>query len=405
MKRTIGIVACLDTKGREVAFAKEMIERMGHSVLLIDVGVKLSPTIMPDIFREEVAEAADEVWETVKNLEKHRRINTMINGITRLVPRLYGEGRLHALLSIGGLQNTTIGTRAMQSLPLGVPKVMVSTIVSGQRMFEPYVGTKDVTLMHSVVDISGINSVTKVILGNAVGAIVGMSEQGEVCIKAGDKKIIGATMLGVTNDGVTMAANLVEERGWEVLTFHANGVGGRAMEELIDQGVIGAVMDLTLHEIASELYGGICIGANHRLDVACRLGIPQVVSPGGADFVAYHIDSLMPDWASRKCIYQLPTVLHLKLHVDEAMRVAEVIANRLNVSRGPVTILIPLRGFHQASFPGGPLWDPQIDQAFIETFRRILKPEIQWKEVDANINDPEFGHAAAESLIGMLENA
>jgi len=382
MIKTIAIVATLDTKGEEVKFAKELIEKLGHHALIIDVGVWLKPTIIPDITREDVAKAAGKEWELVLKGEKAERIKTMMKGISILAPALYLKGKFNGILSMGGAQNTALGTTAMQALPFGVPKVMLSTVASGYRIFEPLMGTKDISIMHSVADISGINSITKTVISNAVAAVVGMTK---MTIKPScklHKTVIGATMLGVTNDGVTQATNIIKNHGWEVITFHANGVGGRAMEELINKRKIGAVLDLTLHEITSEIFGGYSFGAKHRLEAAGRAGIPQVIVPGAVDVVDFKNSNLPSDWTSRKYIYQHPTILlHLKLHYDEIIQVAKVIADRLNQSRGPVTILIPNRGFCQDDKLGGALWDPPINQAFIETLRELIKPKIKWKEI------------------------
>ncbi|NLG83481.1 MAG: UPF0261 family protein [Firmicutes bacterium] len=405
MPKTIVVVASLDTKGREVAYIKGLIEQWGHRAFLIDVGVQDEPLIPPDLTRVEVARAGGVSWEAIKDKEKRVRIEAMAKGAAVMATSLYAEGRLDGLLSLGGAQNTTIGTTAMKALPIGVPKVMVSTVASGQRTFEPLVGTKDVLLLHSVADLAGINMVTEVVLKNAVAAIVGMAEHaGRSLSPREGRPAIGATMLGVTNDGVTEAVRLLENNGFEVVTFHANGVGGRAMEELIRQGLIRATMDLTLHEITAELFGGYCTGAIGRLNAAAEAGIPQVVAPGAADVIDYTESSLnmLPDWARRKYIYQHPTILHLKLHPHEMAQVAEVIAERLNRSRGPVRVLLPLRGFCQAGFPGGPLFDPAVDLVLLETFRQKLRPGIDLLEVEANINEPAFARAAAKAMLELL---
>jgi uncharacterized protein (UPF0261 family) len=402
MTKTIAILACLDTKGTEVGFVRDMILRLGHRPLLIDVGTKCPPLIEPDMTREEVARAAGLSWVDVEGRGKKEGLDAMIKGAPRLVAELHGQGRLDAILSLGGAMNTTIGTTAMQALPVGVPKVMVSTVVSGQRTFDPYVGTKDMILIHAVADLSGINRITRRVLENAVAALVGMVEHGATPLGREEGKVVAATMLGVTNDGVAEAARLVQQAGHEVVTFHANGVGGRAMEEMVEQGMVAGVMDLSLREIACEFYGGFCGGARQRLVAAGRAGIPQVVAAGAADTVDYLTEGLAPEWFTRKHIYMHPTIAHFKLRRDEVIHVVGTIADRLNQSRGPVTVLIPLRGVHQFSFPGGPLWDPPVEQALIDTFRERLDPKIRRIEVNANVNDSEFGKAAAVAMVELL---
>jgi uncharacterized protein (UPF0261 family) len=402
MTKTIAILACLDTKATEVAFARDMVMRLGHRPLLIDVGTKSPPMIGPDVTRHEVAAAAVITWADVEGRGKKEGLEAMIKGAPSLVAELQRQGRLDGILSLGGAMNTTIGTTAMQALPVGVPKVMVSTVVSGQRVFEPYVGTKDMVLIHAVADLSGINRITRRVLENAVAALAGMVEHGATPLQQEEGKVVTASMLGVTNDGVAEATRLVQQAGYEVVTFHANGVGGRAMEEMVEQGMVAGVMDLSLREIACEFYGGFCGGVKGRLVAAGRARIPQVVAPGAADTVDYPTDGLATEWFTRKHVYMHPTIAHFKLRREEILHVAETIVGRLNESRGPVTVVIPLRGVHQFSFPGGPLWDPPVEEALIDTLRKGLHSKIRRIEVDANVNDPEFGEVAAAAMVEYL---
>lgn len=377
----------------------------GHKTLVIDVGVNREPIFEGDLGPDEVAKAAGMSWAQVRSREKKDRIMTMAKGLAALVPALYAEGRLHAVLSLGGAQNTFMGTSAMRALPLGVPKLMLTTMASGQRTFDPLVGTKDLILMHSVADVAGLNVITRAIMNNAVAAICGMTEHAGVPVARPAHLIVGATMLGVTDEGVARAVDLLAQSGLEVVTFHASGVGGRALEELIREGLFGAVFDLTLHEIVCELFGGFSSGVTGRLTAAAERGLPQVVTPGAADVVDWAESALagLPDWESRPRVYQHPTVLHLKLHPGEAAKLGEVVANRLNASRGPVIVLFPRRGLHQLSYPGGPLWQPETDEALFQALRDGLCREIQLREVDAHINDAAFSHAAAAAMRELLE--
>jgi uncharacterized protein (UPF0261 family) len=406
MSKTIAVIASLDTKGKEVFYVKESIERLGHTTLIIDVGVNGEPVFTGDLGPEEIARAVGASWRQIRGREKKERIMTMARGLTALMPVLFAEGRFHAVLSLGGAQNTTMGTSAMRSLPIGVPKLMVSTMASGQRTFDPFVGTRDLLVMHSVADVAGINLITRAVIDNAVAAICGMVEHAGKPLATSSRLVVGATMLGVTNDGVARAVDLLEKAGLEVVTFHASGVGGRCLEESIRDGIIGAVFDLTLHEIVCEIFGGFSSGVTGRLTASAERGLPQLVTPGAADVVDWAESALdgLPDWKTRPHIYQHPTVLHLKLHPPEAAKVGRVIASRLNANPVASMVLLPLRGLHQLSFPGGPLWQPATDEALYEALRTELKREIKVQEVDANINDPAFSQAAAEAMIELLGN-
>ncbi len=419
MSKTIAIIGSLDTKGKEVLYVKERISRLGHRTLIIDVSVNGEPIFKADMGPEEVARAAGASWQQIRCREKRERILTMARGLAALMPALFKEGRFDAVLSLGGAQNTTMGTSAMRALPIGVPKLMVSTVASGQRTFDPLVGTRDLMIMHSVADVSGINLITRAVFDNAVAAICGMAEHAGAPVpaavpvstgtpgSAAVRHVVGATMLGVTDAGVTRAVGILEKAGLEVVTFHASGVGGRSLEEAIRDGLVSAVFDVTLHEIVCELFGGFSSGTQGRLSAAAERGLPQLVTPGAADVVDWAEGALagLPDWQTRPYIYQHPTVLHLKLHPAEAAHVGQVIADRLNASAGPAMVLFPRRGLHQLSYPGGPLWQPATDEALHEALRTGLRHEIPIRDVDANINEPAFSEAAAAAMIELLESA
>lgn len=403
MEKTIAIIASLDTKEAEVAFVKEMIEKQGCKTFIIDVGAKGSESIVPHIRAEDVARAAGREWDSIYDIPKHEMIVGLLEGIAVLMPELYAQGNFDAVLSLGGAQNTTIGVSAMKSLPVGLPKLMVSTIACGQRTFESFVDTKDIILMPSIADISGINNLTRTILSNAAAAIAGMAKHAGVPLKSGQELIVGATLMGVTNTGVAEAVKLMEKAGFQVISFHSTGVGGRAMEEFINEGTIGAVMDLSLHEITSEMFGkGFSTGANNRLTAACNAGIPQVVAPGGVDFIDFYAKELPQDLNKRKHIYHNSNIVHVKLLEQEIVRVGEIITERLNKSRGPVTVIIPLRGLRQNTSPGEALYTPEVDNALIEVLHRGLRRDIKIVDVDANINDKIFSKTAAAELLRML---
>ncbi|MDR3566181.1 MAG: Tm-1-like ATP-binding domain-containing protein [Negativicutes bacterium] len=406
MSKIIAIVASLDTKGTEVEFARKLITDLGHSVLLIDTGVRAAPTITPDISSQDVIQSAGLNWEQLIVSEKVKRIEIMTQAITAKLKALYSEGRFDAVFSMGGAQNTTMATSAMRALPLGVPKLMLTTMASGKRSFGPLVGTKDMVVMHSVADISGTNFITENVIGNAVAAICGMAQLGSGPIRQQKKTVVGATMLGITSNGVVKATQMLEGRGHDVVTFHANGVGGMAMEELIGQGMINAVLDMTLHEITSELFGGYCAGATGRLKAAATAGIPQVLVPGAIDMIDFDVDqdgNIPAEAVTREKKYlHNSSIVHAKVTQAEIIEAARLVAERVNQSNGPVTVLLPLRGFCEAGAPGGKLHDPAVDRAFIDTLRSSLGKKVKVVEVDHNINDAEFAEAAAVALLEYL---
>jgi uncharacterized protein (UPF0261 family) len=281
---------------------------------------------------------------------------------------------------------------------------MVSTMASGPRTFAPFVGSKDIVMMPAVADVAGVNVLTRKILGNAVAAIVGMVTQGGGPLETGDDLIVGMTQMGVTN-GLVEAVRLMEKAGHQVISFHSTGAGGPAMEELIGNGTIRAVMDLTLHEIVAEIiprtFSG---GAHNRLEVACRAGIPQVIAPGGIDFTDLLVEDmpLLPNMERRKYIHHNGVTVHIKLLKDEIVQVGSIMVERLNRSLGPVIVLVPLKGFRSAAAAGEPLWDAEVDNALIEILHSRLKPGIKVVDIDANINDPRFSAAAADAMRELL---
>lgn len=406
MRRTIAIIASLDTKGVEVAFAKDLIAQWGLNTLIIDVGVRRNPEINPDVTSQEVLAASGLTWDQIAHIEKRKRIESMSSAIALKIVELYEKKAFDAVFSMGGIQNTLMAASAMKILPVGVPKLILSTMASGQRLFGPFVGTKDIAIMHSVADISGINMITKSVISTAIAAIVGMTAHGLGSIVKPQNTVVGATMLGVTSGSVTAAAQVMQHAGFETVSFHATGVGGSAMEDFIAQGVIRATLDMTLHEITSEILGGYCAGAPGRLLAAAKAGIPQVIVPGAVDMIScctdFGTDSFPADWRSRKQILHNSSLIHLKVLPCEIVKVASVIAERLNQCTGPATILIPLRGFCEASAPGKALHDPEVDHEFITSLKNKVAPKIKWIEVDMNISQPEFGELAAKELLNYL---
>jgi len=402
MNPSVVIVGTLDTKGEEVRYLKELIEAEGCSATVLDVGILHPPTVTADIRREQVAAEGGTTLERLLE-RKNRRlaVQTMIHGAAAIVQDLYRNGLLSAIIAVGGGTGTHIGTGIMRSLPLGVPKLMVSTVAS--RDMSDLIGTKDITVMHSVVDLLGLNSVSAKILGNAAAAIVGMARQeGKI---SSEKPIIGLTSFGFITEGAMRVKRKLEDLGYEVAPFHANGTGGMAMEDLIDQGLISGVVDFALHEFADQLYGGYCgnIGPE-RLESAGKKGIPQVVVPGGLDCVVLEfnsVETMPPQFRDRK-VFWYDFRSGIRTSRKDALALSKTIAHKLNLAKGPTSFLIPLKGWAEADQPKGPLYEPETNQIFISEMKLRLDSRVRVIEVDAHINDEKFAGAVVSELHSIM---
>jgi uncharacterized protein (UPF0261 family) len=329
----------------------------------------------------------------------------MMRGAEAVTRELCEQGKFMGVISIGGAQGTDIACTAMRALPTGVPKLVVSTVASGKATFGSYVGTKDITMMHSVADMQGLNFLTKRILKNAAGAICGMMENLEEKLLRPEKIPVAMSMLGTTTPGALRCKSIVEGRGFEVVTFHQNGTGGIAMEDMIREGAFEGVLDLNLHEIGDRFVGGLH-GAirEDRLEAAGALGIPQVVVPGSINYVVLGpLDGLRAEWRSRRLIVHNPNLTLVRLSPDELRSVGRIVAEKLNRAKGPTHFFIPLRGFSYPDRENHPHWDPEGNQAFIDSLKASLNPSIPLTELDAHINDPEFIDPVAEVFLSMMK--
>jgi uncharacterized protein (UPF0261 family) len=394
---TVVLVGTLDTKGHEYDYLRERLRGHGVDTLLVDAGVLGEPQAKPDVTREEVARAAGaDVHALAAADDRGAAVETMSRGAAEIVTRLHGEGRLDGLLALGGSGGTAIATEAMRALPVGIPKLMVSTMASGDT--RPYVGASDVTMTYSVVDISGINAVSARILANAAAAMAGMAAA-EPPAAAGEGPLVGATMFGVTTPCVTTARERLEELGYEVLVFHATGTGGQSMEALMRGGFITASLDITTTELADDLVGGVLSAGPDRLEAAGELGIPQVVSLGALDMVNFGpIDTVPPEFRSRNLYKHNPTVTLMRTTPTECAELGRRIARKLNAATGPVTLFIPLEGVSLIDTEGQVFWDPEADQALFDALRETLDPGVDVRELDADVNDPAFARAMADTL-------
>lgn len=405
MDFTVAVVGTLDTKGAEFAYLCEVIRSEGGEVCLIDCGTMGEPYLPPDVTRDEIASAAGEDAAALKDKgDRGAAVEAMAKGAAQKVRQLYDEGRIQGIVSLGGSAGTTIGTTAMRALPFGVPKLMVSTLASGNT--EPYVGTRDIAMLYSVVDIAGLNRVSREVIRNAGGAICGMVRAGRNTDAGEEKPVLSATMFGVTTPCVTRAREALENAGYEVLVFHATGTGGRAMEDLIRDGLVSGVLDVTTTELADELVGGVLSAGPDRLEIAGELGIPQVVAPGALDMVNFGpIDSVPPEFQGRRLYKHNPTITLMRTTPDEMAKLGETIARKLSAAKGPVTFFLPLKGVSAIDRTGQPFDWPEADEAFRAALKANLSDRVKLVELDLHINDPDFADAMAAELLNLLQRA
>jgi uncharacterized protein (UPF0261 family) len=402
--KTVALIGTFDTKGEEFCFLRDQIESAGLRTLMIDVGVLDGTAFAVDISQAEVAAAAKEDLAALRaERDRGRSVTVMALGARAILVRLFAQGAIHGVVSLGGSAGTSIATAAMRELPYGFPKLMVSTLASGDT--KPYVGTKDICMMPSVLDISGLNRVSRRILSNAAGAICGM-----VAAKPADplseKPAIAATMFGVTTPCVTAARRILEQRGDEVLVFHATGAGGQAMEQLIADGAIRAVLDITTTELADELVGGVLSAGPHRLEAAGSKGIPQLVCPGAIDMVNFGPAETVPAHFRNRHLYvHNPTVTLMRTTPDECAEIGRMTATKLNHAAGPVTVLIPLQGVSALDKAGMPFYSQAALNAYRHALKAALSPAIRLVELDAHINDESFSLVAVDLLMESLAAA
>jgi uncharacterized protein (UPF0261 family) len=407
MSKTILLIGTMDTKEEELLFCRDLIRRRGFDVLLLDAGILKDPRTPADISRQEVAKAAGvvDLGGLVGLGDKGKCIETMIRGVTAKTQELLCRKAFDGILGIGGGQGTDISASAMRSVPRGLPKLLVSTIASGKATFGSYVGTTDITMMHSIVDLQGLNFLIRRILANAVGGICGMVEAAEERDAAARGTPVALSMLGTTTPGALRMKAILERHGYEVVAFHQNGTGGIAMEEMIREGAFKGVLDLNLHEIGDRFVGGLHSDpVRERLEAAGEAGIPQVIAPGSINYAVWGpLSSLSAVLTSRKYIIHNPNLTLVRLSSDELRHVGRFTAEKINRAKGPTRVFIPLRGFSYPDREGHPHWDPEGNGAFLDALKAHLHPSVPLKELDAHINDPEFIDPVAEEFLSMME--
>ncbi|HEU4356547.1 MAG TPA: Tm-1-like ATP-binding domain-containing protein [Actinomycetota bacterium] len=398
---TVVAIGTLDTMGAEYGFLRERLLEHGVDVVLVDAGILGEPTTVPDIPRDEVARAAgDDVERLASAGDRGAAVETMSRGAAAIVERLHQEGRLDALVGMGGTGGTALVTHAMQRLPVGVPKLIVSTVASGDT--RPYVGAVDITMMYSVVDVAGINQISARIIANAAAAVAGMA-RATVPEQIGTRPLIGASMFGVTTPCVTKARERLEDTGYEVLVFHQTGTGGQSMEELVRAGFIKGVLDVTTTELCDELVGGVLAAHPKRLEVAGAMGVPQVVSLGALDMVNFGpMDTVPEKFRDRTLYVHNPTVTLMRTTPEECAELGRRVARKLSAATGPTALFVPLRGVSMIATEGQPFHDAAADEALFSAVRENLGPNVELHELDTDINDPTFALAMADRLIEML---
>lgn len=397
------LLATLDTKGLEADFVRQRLKALGVEVVLVDTGCLGTPQVQADISRQQLFAAAGARWEDAfaKN-DRGAAVTTASQGATKICAEALANGGLAGVMGLGGSAGTTIGTAAMRGLPIGVPKLMVSTLASGQ--VRPYVQDKDILMLNSVVDIAGINRISRRILGEAAAAMAGMV-QGPTPTESSEKPLVAASMFGVTTPCVQQARQILEEAGYEVLVFHATGNGGLAMESLIADGLIAGVLDITTTELADELVGGVLSAGPQRLTAAGRCGVPQVVSVGALDMVNFGPrDTVPPQFSQRKFHQHNATVTLMRTTVDENRQLGEEIGRKISAARGPTCVMLPRRGVSAIDAEGQSFDDPVAREALFDAIR-AHHGHAELIELDAHINAPEFAAAAAHRLLAMMKQS
>lgn len=396
---TVLLLGTLDTKGEEYGYVRDRLNAAGLETLVMDAGILDTPRLDADVSRAEVAAAAGTAVQALADAgDRGRAIDTMLAGATVLAQRLVSEGKVHAIFGMGGSGGSTLVSAVMRELPVGFPKLLVSTVASGDT--RPYVGTSDIAMQFSIVDVAGINQLSEKILANAAGAIGGMAQAYAGFVPtSGEHPVIGATMFGVTTAGVTIARERLEALGYEVLVFHATGIGGDTMESLVRGGVITGVLDMTTTEFADRIVGGVLPAGPDRMVAAGALGLPQVVSLGALDMVNFGpMDSVPERFRDRNLFRHNASITLMRTTPEENAEFGRVIAENLNAASGPVTVFIPNGGISMIAVAGQAFHDPAADEALIGALKAELDPGITVMERDEDINDPAFATAMAEEL-------
>ena len=400
--KTIAVLATLDTKGTEAEYLCRQIEKLNNTALVIDTGVVGTPTSEADITRQQVAQAGGTSLKTL--LESPTRevaAPIMADGATHLVIDLVTQGKVNGIISMGGTQGTTLATKVMRALPYGFPKVMVSTMASGN--VAHWVGIKDITMMFSVTDILGLNPVMRKMLANAAASICGMANV-DVELKQGDRPLVAVTTVGITTKGAMKAVEVLEAAGYETIVFHAVGSGGRAMEQMMKEGLIGGVLDYAIIEVSNEMHNALLAGGIERLTTAGKLGIPQVICPGAIEVLVFNEPETVPaKYKNRTLIPHSPQITDVRLNAAEMAEVGREVARRLNHTKNEAVFMNPIGGYDSYAVEGMGFYDPEADAAYMAELKANLTSTFRVIDRDTHIEDVAFATEASELLISLIE--
>lgn len=420
------LIGTLDTKGPEIAYVRDRVRDLGADPLVLDSGILGEPVdIAPDITRAQVAKAAGSDIDTLRNVgTRGAAVEKMKEGVKQITLDLFAQGKIEGVLCLGGAEGAVLGATAMKALPIGVPKVIVTPLASGKRQFGPFVGTRDIMVVHSVIDIAGLNPISCAVFDNAAAAIVGMAkaDRGRRTVDGGplaalpqeakrspvvgqpsSVKYVALTMLGNTTKAVMRIKDRIAPAGYESIIFHSNGVGGPAMEELAEQGMFTGVIDYTTDELSDQLVGGFHQGGERRLERVGAAGLPQVVVPGCIDFTVHGPRDEVPDrFKSRPAYYHNPEFTLVRLLPEDMVQIGHIMARKLNAAKGPLIVVVPTKGLSIPNVPGGAFWDPEADAGFLEALTSDLRKDIPLKTVPAHVNDLAFADCVADEFLGLM---
>jgi len=405
MTKKVVIIGTLDTKGPEIAYLRDRLQALGLETLVIDSGILGEPIgITPDISRDQAARFGDTTIEALRNAgSRGRAVAGMREALKKLALDLYRRGELAAVVSMGGAEGAVMGGAVMMQLPVGVPKVLVSPIASGKHYFDPLVGTSDIMVVHSIVDILGLNPIATTIFDNVAAAVKGLVDHGhELPPPDPTGRYVAVTMLGNTTNAVMALKDRLAEHGYEAVIFHSNGVGGPAMEELAESGQFVGVIDYTTNETYDPMTGGIHDGGPQRLKRIGLLGLPQVVVPGCIDFCVFHAGAIPPALQGRPVYDHNPEYTLVRATKEEMIALGHLFAERLNQAKGPVLIVVPTQGLSIPNVPGGVFWNPEADAAFLDVLKSEIRSDIPVLTYERHINDPLFGQEVAEQFIRLM---
>lgn len=410
------LIGTLDTKGPEIAYVRDRVRALGAEALVLDSGILGEPVdIIPDITRAEVAKAGGSDIDSLRNAgSRGAAVEKMKEGVKKVTLDLFGQGKVSGVLCLGGAEGAVLGATAMKALPIGVPKVIVTPLASGKRQFGPFVGTRDIMVVHSVIDIAGLNPISCAVFDNAAAAIVGMVKQDrrpkteDGTIPSSDyvrpsTRYVALTMLGNTTKAVMRIKERITPAGYESIIFHSNGVGGPAMEELAEQGMFTGVIDYTTDELSDQLVGGFHQGGEKRLERVGAAGLPQVVVPGCIDFTVHGPRDEVPDrFKGRPAYYHNPEFTLVRLLAAEMEQIGHIMARKLNSARGPLVVVVPTKGLSIPNVPGGVFWDPDADAGFLQALSAGLRKDIPLKIIPAHVNDLSFADCVADEFLGLM---